>query len=79
MFCDNQTLSNSNSFTSFLEKKTDLTSKLQEFILRETNKLCDENDSEVINKFQKGEIDLDRLVDDWDHAFTQVIIHCSFP
>lgn len=50
----------------------DLTEKLGEFIQAETDKLHDENATEVIDKVKNGEADVDALCEAWTKVFTQV-------
>lgn len=53
--------------------ENDLQKALEEFFLKETNKLDDENADEVINKVKTGEVDLDNLVSAWEKAFTEEV------
>lgn len=51
----------------------DLQKSLEQFFLKETNKLNDENAEEVIDKVKKGEVDVDSLVSAWEKAFTEEV------
>ena len=52
---------------------SDLQKALEEFFLKETNKLNDENAEEAIDKVRRDEVDVDSLVTAWEKAFTEVI------
>lgn len=61
----------------YIEK--DLTEKLGQFIERETDKLNDENATEAIEKVRKGEIDVDKLAEAWEKAYTQEVKEFAKP
>ncbi|KAJ8318217.1 hypothetical protein KUTeg_003308 [Tegillarca granosa] len=52
---------------------SDLTSKLEKFIIEETDKLHDENAKAAVNKVSSGEKNIDDLVEQWTKAYTQEV------
>lgn len=59
--------------------ETELCSKLEDFILKETDKLNDENATEAIDRIHKGEVNIDKLADIWGQAFTQEVKEFAKP
>ncbi|KAJ8319300.1 hypothetical protein KUTeg_004391 [Tegillarca granosa] len=52
---------------------SDLTSKLEKFIIEETDKLHDENAKTAVDKVINGEKNIDDLVEQWTKAYTQEV------
>ncbi|XP_053380713.1 protein C12orf4 homolog [Mercenaria mercenaria] len=59
--------------------ENDLTDKLGEFIQRETDKLNDDNATEAIEKVRQGQIDVDKLAEAWQKAYTQEVKEFAKP
>ena len=55
---------------------TDLKRKLAKFVQEETEKIQDGEASEAIKRVKTGVVDINKLVDRWTQAFTQVGYLC---
>ncbi|KAH3860533.1 hypothetical protein DPMN_023434 [Dreissena polymorpha] len=61
----------------YVEK--DLSSKLEEFVCQETNKLSDENAQEALDRVRSGDVDVEALAAQWERAYTQEVKDFAAP